>query len=97
MLNRAVGRERLFRKEGDYAAFLRVMEEVHGRLPVRLACYCLMPNHWHMVLWPAADGELSEFLRLVTVTHTQRWHAHGSTGSPRATTRPAPARCTSRP
>ncbi len=31
---------------------------------------------WHLVLWPKEDDELSEFLRLLTVTHTQRWHAH---------------------
>ena len=43
---------------------------------MRVACYCLMPNHWHLVLWPREDGQLSEFLRLLTVTHTQRWHAH---------------------
>jgi len=35
-----------------------------------------MPNHWHLVLWPRRDGELSEFMRWLTVTHTQRWHAH---------------------
>src|SRR5437660_9985502 len=35
-----------------------------------------MPNHWHVVLWPQKDGQLSEFMRLLTVTHTQRWHAH---------------------
>jgi putative transposase len=35
-----------------------------------------MPNHWHLVLWPQKDGELSEFMRWLTVTHTQRWHAH---------------------
>ncbi|HEV2293183.1 MAG TPA: transposase [Tepidisphaeraceae bacterium] len=76
VLNRAVGRERLFRKEADYAAFLRIIDEVQQRLPARLLVYCLMPNHWHLVLWPAGDGELSEFMRLLTVTHTQRWHAH---------------------
>jgi len=38
-----------------------------------------MPNHWHLVLWPREDGELSEFLRWLTVTHTQRWHAHRHT------------------
>src|SRR5437016_13622122 len=38
-----------------------------------------MPNHWHLVLWPQRDGELSEFLRWLTVTHTQRWHAHRHT------------------
>jgi putative transposase len=43
---------------------------------MRLLAYCLMPNHWHLVLWPHHDGDLSEFMRWLTVTHTQRWHAH---------------------
>src|SRR3989454_4275923 len=38
--------------------------------------YCLMPNHWHLLLWTRSDGELSEVMRWITVTHTQRWHAH---------------------
>jgi putative transposase len=38
-----------------------------------------MPNHWHLLLWPRQDGELSAFLRLVTVTHTKRWHTHFGT------------------
>src|SRR6516162_7022302 len=36
----------------------------------------LMPNRWHLVLWPRADGDLSEYLRWLRVTHAQRWHAH---------------------
>ncbi len=76
VLNRAVGRWKIFRKDEDYAAFERVLARVHDCLPTRLLAYCLMPNHWHLVLWPREDGELSEFLRLLTVTHTQRWHAH---------------------
>ena len=38
-----------------------------------------MPNHWHLLLWPRHDGELSEVMRWITVTHTQRWHAHRHT------------------
>src|SRR5438874_1276133 len=76
VLNRAVGRSTLFDKEADYLAFEKVLADVHRRLPTRLLGYCLMPNHWHLALWPEEDKELSEFLRLVTVTHTQRWHAH---------------------
>ena len=38
--------------------------------------YCIMPNHWHLVLWPRRDGELTEFVRWLTHTHTMRWHAH---------------------
>ena len=38
-----------------------------------------MPNHWHFVVWPREDGELTQFLRRLTHTHTQRWHAHRRT------------------
>ena len=52
VLNRAVARAALFEKDGDYAAFLRVLTEAAAWRPVRLLCYCIMPNHWHLVLWP---------------------------------------------
>jgi len=75
-LNRAVGRATRFRKEGDYAAFEQVLRQAKEGQPIRLLAYCLMPNHWHLVLWPEQDGDLSEFLRWLTVTHTQRYRAH---------------------
>ncbi len=75
-LNRAVGRATLFHKDGDYAAFENALRQAKAWQPMRLLAYCLMPNHWHLVLWPAGDGDLSEFLRWLTVTHTQRYHAH---------------------
>jgi putative transposase len=79
VLNRANGRLRIFKKAGDYAAFEKVMAEAQERIPMRLLAYCLMPNHWHLVLWPAQDGALSAFTGWLTLTHTQRWHAHHQT------------------
>jgi putative transposase len=38
-----------------------------------------MSNHGHFLLWPRADGELSEVMRWLTLTHTQRWHANRHT------------------
>ena len=76
VLNRAVGRSTLFRKAADFVAFRKVLIQAQSRLDVPLLAYCIMPNHWHLVLWPQRDGELSEFMRWLTVTHTQRWHAH---------------------
>ena len=76
VLNRSVGRATLFPKAVDFEAFIRVLTEAHERLPIRLLAYCIMSNHWHLVLWPKKDGELSEFMRWLTVSHTQRWHAH---------------------
>jgi putative transposase len=76
ILNRRVGRLALFDKPADYMAFKKILNEAHERTGIRIVAYCLMPNHWHLLLWPRANGELSEVMRWITVTHTQRWHAH---------------------
>lgn len=81
-LNRRVGRLALFDNDGDYLSFERILEEAVQRTGIRLTAYCLMPNHWHLLLWPRSDDQLSETLRWLTVTHTQRWHAaHRTAGT----------------
>lgn len=79
VLNRAVGRMMLFETPPDYEAFERVLAEVVERSGTRLVNYVVMPNHWHLTIWPRENGELSEVLRWLTVTHAQRWHAHRQT------------------
>src|SRR5450756_507831 len=79
VLNRGVGRQTLFSGEADYLAFQRVLQEARQHVPMRLLSFCVMPNHWHLVVWPNGDDDLSEYLRWLTVTHTQRSHAHHET------------------
>ncbi|MDH5738998.1 MAG: transposase [Nitrospira sp.] len=79
VLNRRVGCLPLFEKSADYAAFEKILAEAHAATRLRITAYCLMPNHWHLLVWPRRDGELSEVLRWITVTHSQRWHAHYKT------------------
>ncbi len=43
---------------------------------MRVLAFCLMPNHWHLVLWPERGEDLSRFIGWLSQTHTQRWHAH---------------------
>jgi putative transposase len=76
VLNRAVARLPLFEKPADYDAFLRVLAEALDEHPTRLLAFVLMPNHWHLVVWPRRDGELTAFCRWLTHTHSMRWHAH---------------------
>jgi putative transposase len=79
VLNWAVGRATLFGKSGDYAAFEKTLRQAKDWRAMRVLAFCIRPNHWHLLLWPYQDGDLSEFLRWLTVTHTQRWHAHQHT------------------
>lgn len=76
VLNRGVGRRTLFDKAGDYLAFERVLEETPRTRPMRIRADCLMPNHWHFVLWPEHDGDLSGFMQQLTNTHVKRWKHH---------------------
>ena len=81
VLNRANGRLRIFRKDSDFLAFEQILAEGIERHSIRLCGYCIMDNHWHLLLWPVNDGDLSEFMRWVTLTHTQRFHvSHGTVG-----------------
>jgi putative transposase len=73
VLNRGVGRQRIFGREQDYQAFERILEETLARRPMRICAYCVMPNHWHMVLWPERDGDLASFMHWLTLTHVARW------------------------
>lgn len=82
VLNRRVGRLPLFETSADYTAFEKILAEAHAQTRIRITAYCLMPTHWHLLLWPRQDGELSDVLRWITVTHTQRWHAlHQTSGT----------------
>ena len=82
VLNRANARMTLFEHDGDYEAFERTLQQARDRTPMRILSYCIMPNHWHLVLWPRGDGDLPEFMRWLTLAHTQRWHAaRGSAGT----------------
>ena len=76
VLNRAVARLPLLEKPGDYDAFVRVLAEAQDQCPMRVVAFVLMPNHWHFVLWPEYDKQLSEFCRWLTHTHSICWHAH---------------------
>jgi len=66
----------IFRKTQDYAAFERVMCDAAEHINMRLLAYCLMSNHWHLVLWPRKNGDMGRYMQRLTVTHVRRWHEH---------------------
>lgn len=77
--NRVAGRRRLFKKTADYKQFEQVLSDVYESCGCRILSYCALPDHWHLLLWPRRDGELSDVMRLLTVTHSRR--VQSSTGT----------------
>ena len=76
VLNRGNGRMRLFHTDEDFAAFEGVLGEGLERYPVDLLTYCLMGNHWHLVLRPRTDEALGRLMGWVGVTHVRRHPQH---------------------
>ena len=79
VLNRANARVQIFDDAKDYESFELILEDAVRRYGMRLLAYCAMPNHWHLVLYPKHDGDLSVFMGWLTNTHTRRWHVSKDT------------------
>jgi putative transposase len=73
-MNRGARRLSLFERPADYTTFVQVLQEAVDRFSMRLLCWVVMPNHWHLVLWPKEDNDLSIFMAWSTGTHSRRWH-----------------------
>lgn len=81
VINRGNGRATVFHKSQDYEAFLTLLAEAKDRYRVKLFAFCLMPNHFHLVLEPAHQKALSQFMQWLLTSHVRRYHKHyGSSG-----------------
>ncbi len=76
VLNRGNGKAEVFHKPADYEAFLALFEPACKRVPMRILASCLMPNHFHLVLWPRHDGDLSRWMQWLMTSHVRRYHRH---------------------
>ena len=81
IINRGNGRAQVFHADGDYQAFITLLREASHRIPMRLLAFCLMPNHFHLALWPHRDGDLSRWMHWLLTAHVRRYHRwHDSSG-----------------
>jgi putative transposase len=76
VINRGNGKAEVFHKAVDYQRFTVMMRQACERLPLRVAGWCLMPNHFHLVLWPFHDGDLSRWMQWLMTSHVRRYHRH---------------------
>jgi putative transposase len=82
VLNRGNNRNRIFHKSADYLAFIQLLVDACDHADIKLFAFCLMPNHWHLVLQPKGDRDLATFMSWLTNTHVKRYraHHHGTSG-----------------
>lgn len=84
VVNRAIQDQLLFRDFGEYLAFQQRMVWALEVEPTRLLAFCLMPNHWHLLLQPRPDLEVSRFVKWLTSTHAKnlrRWRGSEGRGA----------------
>ena len=79
VINRANGRLRIFNKDEDYQLFEQLLLETKELFDMRILAYCLMPNHFHLVLYPKNDGDLGLFMHRLSNAHTRKVHAYTNT------------------
>jgi putative transposase len=72
-MNRGVRRSQLFERPADYEAFLRILCDATDRVAMRVLAFVLMPNHWHLVLWPRADPDLTDYVGWASLKHACQW------------------------
>ena len=76
VLNRGNARSEVFHKDDDYRAFLSLMAQACDHAPMRILGFTLMPNHFHMVLWPAGNDDMSRWMHWLMTSHVARYHKH---------------------
>ena len=80
VINRGNNRQPVFAEDGDFLAFLQALADLKERKPFKLYGYCLMDNHFHLLLRPG-DVTVSRIVQSLLVSHTQRYHRfHRSSG-----------------
>jgi len=79
VINRAIGRLKIFESKDDYALFEELLARAKEETGMRILAYAIMPNHWHLVLYPRNAGDLGIFMHRLTNTHTRRVHVRTRT------------------
>ena len=79
VINRGNARQEVFLKKGDYQAFIELIGRASERVRMRVLAYCVMPNHFHLALWPHSDSDLGRWMQWLLTAHVRRYHQHYKT------------------
>lgn len=81
VMNRGAGRKQIFQREEHYNYFLSLLDEVTQRFGVEIHVYCLMGNHYHILIY-TPEGNLQRVMRHINGVYTQYYNRAISTDGP---------------
>jgi putative transposase len=73
VMNRGRGRKHIFHGDAYFNAFLQTIEEAHDRFGLQVLCYCLMSNHYHLLV-KTPEANLGRAMRHINGQYTQRYN-----------------------
>lgn len=79
VINRAIGRLKIFKTDKDYQRFIDILGEVKEKIGTQILAFTIMPNHWHLVLFPKHEGDMQKFMHFLTNAHTRHVHTQTKT------------------
>ncbi len=79
VINRGNGKQKIFHKDQDFAVSIQIMKEAKKHFSIDIFAYCLIPNHFHMVLMPNQPDHLSMWMHWLMSTHANRYRQHYKT------------------
>ncbi len=72
-MNRGASRQAIYLIDDDYQVFLETLKETSKLFGIRIVCYCLMPNHYHLLI-QTPKPNLSRAMRHLNGVYTQRFN-----------------------
>jgi putative transposase len=73
VMNRGRRGEEIFTDKNDYNAFIELLKELVESYNVKIAAYCLMTNHYHLLVH-TPDANISRSMRHLNGVYTQRFN-----------------------
>ena len=71
--NRGSRQEKIFADDFDYSICEQILHEAITRYSISLLCYCLMPNHWHLLVSIKETRDLSKMMKMFTSNQARYW------------------------
>ena len=74
VFNRGCNKEKIFIAESDYKKLLSKIKLTKDTYKIEIIAYCLLPNHYHLMLYQASDKPISDWLRDLFNGYVQRFN-----------------------